>query len=416
MSHPEGQKVSAQVARVTAALRADVEALTDGMVDQLMAQIRAFSRVPRAEVRASCLASNRLFLEVAASGRTVESAELPPFMPTPGWITSGISLEDALRAFRLGHMYMWDAIIAEATRGVTATEAALELARRSMDYIDVVSSAVAHAYLLAQQSVVADRDRSRSDLLQAILDGELPLSGTLRAQALADGLEPAGSYVVIVASIKRDASYAEQRQVARAVHDRMVEVCSGLLLVERSGELVGLLAPRSTQLQSLLDALDSSVRRLGESRGIAVAIGMSTSLVGLDAARLGYSEARRALSWAQPGPAIVALPLLSGFDYLIASADDTARRISSSADPLFGDHAADYGRETLYAYFDANLGVKQAAEYLGIHANTMHYRLRRIAEATGCDLHDFASLVELRVALRLREPSLGAHRDPQAGL
>jgi PucR C-terminal helix-turn-helix domain/GGDEF-like domain len=414
-SELERDELSARVARITSALQAQAQRLADGMVEQIAAQIAAFSLDEqadvRADVRANCVASNRLFLDVAASGRTVEPAELLPFMPKPQWIRAGASLEDVLRAFRVGHIYMWDAILTEARRGETGTDAALELARRSMDYMDLVSSAVAHAYLGAQQSIIADRDRSRSNLLGAVLDGHLPLTGALRAQAIADGLEPAVSYVVIVATVTADAGRAgeaEQRQVTRALHDRVGELCAGALLVERPEEIVGLLAPRGAELPPLLDALKSAVRQLGEKRNVAVAIGMSTRVAGLEEARVGYREARRALSWAQPGPAIVALPFLSTFDYLIASADDTARRMPSPADAVFGDRALAFGPETLHAYFDADLNVRKAAERLGIHANTMHYRLGRISETTGCDLHEFHTLVELLLALRLREPALRA--------
>ncbi len=419
--HERGsQDVSLHVGRIVEALQAQAEALADGMLDRLAAQIKAFAlgepAEVRADVRAHCLASNRLFLDVAASGRTVKPEELLPFMPKPLWIRAGVSLEDVLRAFRLGHMFMWDAILAEARHDEMGTEAALELARRSMDYIDIVSSAVANAYLVAQQSVIADRDRSRSNLLDAVLEGRVPLSGALRAQAAADGLEPASSYVVIVVRTAGDAGHGKQRQVARALHDRVGETCSGVLLVERPGEIVGLLAPRAGKLGPLLDVLNGSLRRLSDDREIAAAIGMSTSLSGLEAAGLGYREAQRAVSWANPGEPVVALPFLSVFDYLIAMADETARRIPSIASPLFGDRAMAFTQNTLKAYFDADLNVRKGAERLGIHANTMHYRLRRISEAAGCDLHEFASLVELLVALRLREPPARAGHDTRGAL
>jgi sugar diacid utilization regulator len=40
-----------------------------------------------------------------------------------------------------------------------------------------------------------------------------------------------------------------------------------------------------------------------------------------------------------------------------------------------------------------------------VHANTVHYRLRRVRELTGRDPRRFAELVELTAALEL------AHRD-----
>jgi sugar diacid utilization regulator len=408
------EHVAAHVARIITAVRDQEESIADAMVVQLASRIAVFAGDERAAMRAQmrkfCSAHVRLFLDVAATGRSVEVAEMP-FMPEPRWVEEGVSLEDVLQAFRLGHRCVWDAILASAGQDATGAQAALELARPSMDYIDVVSSAVAYAYLQAQQSVTADRDRSRHELLNAILEDRFPLSGVLRAQAIADGLEPPVPYVVAVAAVDRGASHAQQQQIARAIQDRVAKVCSGVLLVTRADELVFLLAPRGADLQQLRDVLRSSVRRLSEDRNIAVALGMSTSAIGLEVARLAYREAQRALSWALPGPAIVALPFVSVFDYLVASADDTARHIPSLADPLFGEPAIGFARDTLQSYFDSHLNVRKAAERLGIHANTMHYRLRRIAEITGCDLRDFNSLVELLIAIRLHERPFGAERD-----
>ena len=57
--------------------------------------------------------------------------------------------------------------------------------------------------------------------------------------------------------------------------------------------------------------------------------------------------------------------------------------------------------ETLTAYADCDLNVARTAEPLGVHANTIHYRLRRVLELTGRDPRRFAELVELTTALRL---------------
>ena len=53
------------------------------------------------------------------------------------------------------------------------------------------------------------------------------------------------------------------------------------------------------------------------------------------------------------------------------------------------------------AYADCDLNVARAAELLNVHANTVHYRLRRVQELTGRDPRRFAELVELTTALRI---------------
>jgi sugar diacid utilization regulator len=71
--------------------------------------------------------------------------------------------------------------------------------------------------------------------------------------------------------------------------------------------------------------------------------------------------------------------------------------------------------ETLKAYVDHSGRIQAAAASLRIHPNTMHQRLRRIAQLVGVDIHDYRSLGSLVLALewdrmmRARETSI---REP----
>ena len=56
------------------------------------------------------------------------------------------------------------------------------------------------------------------------------------------------------------------------------------------------------------------------------------------------------------------------------------------------------------------IGVSTALEGVGIHPNTAHYRLARIAEKTGLDLRNVLHLMELLVAIEL------ADETPMSGL
>ncbi|NEU31607.1 hypothetical protein GN156_12615 [bacterium LRH843] len=55
--------------------------------------------------------------------------------------------------------------------------------------------------------------------------------------------------------------------------------------------------------------------------------------------------------------------------------------------------------ETLQAYFDFHLSIKETAAFLHVHINTLHYRLKRIQELSGCDLKVTKELVTLYIAL-----------------
>jgi DNA-binding PucR family transcriptional regulator len=70
------------------------------------------------------------------------------------------------------------------------------------------------------------------------------------------------------------------------------------------------------------------------------------------------------------------------------------------------EHGTDYC-ETLRVYLDRWGDVTSAARRLGVHANTMRYRVRRLVEVSGIDLDDpderFVTELQLRVAARTAE-------------
>ena len=58
---------------------------------------------------------------------------------------------------------------------------------------------------------------------------------------------------------------------------------------------------------------------------------------------------------------------------------------------------------TLHAFLDANGGPKEAAAALGVHRNTVLYRLDRIREVTGADLDDAETRLRLHLAVTVHQ-------------
>ena len=65
---------------------------------------------------------------------------------------------------------------------------------------------------------------------------------------------------------------------------------------------------------------------------------------------------------------------------------------SSAGEPLL---------ETLRAYLEAGGQCRQAAARLGVHENTVRYRLGRVTKLTGIDVDDLGSLLDARFALQV---------------
>jgi sugar diacid utilization regulator len=82
--------------------------------------------------------------------------------------------------------------------------------------------------------------------------------------------------------------------------------------------------------------------------------------------------------------------------------DNVLRYMESLIERL--SHEPDLLR-TLECYLDQFQQRKRTASTLGIHPNTLNYRLQRIQDMTGGDLDDPAWLSKLHVAVRLRQGS-----------
>ncbi|MBA2451709.1 MAG: helix-turn-helix domain-containing protein [Chloroflexia bacterium] len=70
------------------------------------------------------------------------------------------------------------------------------------------------------------------------------------------------------------------------------------------------------------------------------------------------------------------------------------------------DHDRERGSDlirTLEGYLSAGGSTTGAAELLGVHRNTLGYRLNRISELTGSDLDDAATRLALGLALKIRQ-------------
>lgn len=96
-----------------------------------------------------------------------------------------------------------------------------------------------------------------------------------------------------------------------------------------------------------------------------------------------------------------------GFARLIGDIPEVSRRrfTSETLGPL--DRAEKGKRRELFTTLEQfladNLNVALAARHLFIHRNTLLYRLKRIAELTGLDPRDFASALELQMAITLQK-------------
>ena len=323
---------------------------------------------------------------------------------------AGVSEGDMLAVVRLFQRAVWDAITELAGDGEDGRAATLILARPLLDYVDVLSHVVDQAFVEAEQAISSRTGAVQQEVVDVMLAGGSLAPGAQENVARRAGLAASGELAVIVARLlpaRADevALGSAAVALARAARDAIEP-----LAVVRRDEIVVVRATPETEAGRIAVALRAARDRLVE-RGISVAVGMSTVHDGLAAVPAAYHEASLALDTLGDGAGVLALRELGVADYLIVRAGDTtAWRLVPPEVRAFVEEDACQGAvlgETLLAYLSCDLSVKLAAERLFVHPNTVHYRLAKIEDRTGCSLRRLEDVLLLAIAIRLART--GAH-------
>lgn len=342
-------------------------------------------------------------------------------------VHQGISLESLLHAYRLWCQYVWETVTTTARESRRdEREAALRMAGKIIEQMNVISTVVAQAYIEEAEGVWSDREVIRRDLLEAMLAGQAS-TDRVRTQASAIGHDLRDSYVVVL--VARAASVDEDPLVrARTVQPSLrhaVEVIKvrlrpdggGATLVGLRHEQVVVLYPADrpggqTTLRRQCDALASDVA------GTGFFVGIGGWHAGPEGIATSYADAREALE----------IAIRSGTSGIPVSFDDVVLEHIARSSPRSRQLLADSLRPlraydekrgaelvaTLRAYMESGFNLTRSAAALSVNPNTVVYRLRRIRELTGRDPHRSDDLLLLCLGLKLEPSSLEG--DPAIGL
>ena len=389
--------------------------LAAAATEAILAEAPSYARVGDealvADLSDNLLANIGLVAETLAQGRSVTSDDLG-FVRRHATVRArrGVTLEDFIHAYRIGHRVIWRAVLEWAREDDARREAALDATEQVMEFIDQTATHAAGAYIEARQLLVAEVDRVRRDVLEDLLAGREPEPGPRRSAALAAGLDSSSACLVVVAVPVTAVDEEFALRSAGAVLTRAVGGTLPPLSVVRQDEIVLVRALAGRSPTEFVPALRTACGALA-AEGMHLAIGVSTVRERPTELGSAYAEAYGALRSLPPEGGVLALPELSAFDYLTLRADDTTARLLRPEVRRFVAEDLEQGgalTETITAYAEANLSVKVAAERLFVHVNTAHHRLARIEERTGCDLRSLADVQELLIAIRLAGGDAGS--------
>lgn len=253
-------------------------------------------------------------------------------------------------------------------------------------------------------------------LLVELLEGRFGSESALLGRARYLGLsleQPHAVAAIDLAQPENGRTAAMREEVARLVGLELRARLGEALLVREQEPAAVLLVPLGEALandrERLLRLLADTVKRVGVRLGAdsPLALGIGGTYPGLEGYSRSYAEALYALrigaTLQMEGPVdFVSL----GFYRLLFPLHRHAELLAFRDEVLgpllhYDERRNSEMIDTLEAYFASGCNVVDAADRLHVHRNSLAYRLRRIAEITGRDLHHQEHLFLLQLALKI---------------
>jgi len=331
-----------------------------------------------------------------------------------GEMRAGRSLEALLSAYRLGSRLAWRRFVEAGVAGELDPDAIYALGEGIFAYIDELSAESAEGYAEEQSAAAGERQRLRRRLVR-LLAQDPPASeeSVLAAAAAAAWPLPrtVAALVTAPAGVASDAGDAPLR-AARAPS-------AGTALPEAAAEADTLAARLARRLGE--EAIGAGIERLAlvlvpdagapaRTRRLRVAAAGHPAALGpaVPLALAGLSVRR-----ATATHALLAAGRLGDREF--ARAEEHLPALVIAADPALGAELAETRlaplatladgprerlTETLRAWLDRPGQVQAVAAELGVHPQTVRYRVKQLRELFGERLEDPEARFELGLALR----------------
>ncbi len=273
-------------------------------------------------------------------------------------------------------------------------------------------AALVFALLFAQQRELAQLEaRLGYAFLTTVLEGRFGGSPQEFERARALGYDPARSYRVMVVALGEPPltveAFQRREQVALCIRRTLRQLGSAPLVTTLHDQVIVLMEQDAH--------LEAVWRVLSEHQLTAVA---GRAYSGPEGVRRSYREACALLEYVES-------PGLFRYEELVLervlAGDSEARQafVALWLGPLERTRHGNRLIKTLLQWIDHRFSVNDAAATLGVHPNTVRYRLEQVGELVGRDLLDPETQFELQLLLRLLTPSMrrnkAAARSHDAG-
>jgi sugar diacid utilization regulator len=175
------------------------------------------------------------------------------------------------------------------------------------------------------------------------------------------------------------------RSLARLIERSLPSSVFGKLVDIRNSEVTGVISSDSDTALRTLKSLQRMGVKKHAANGLGAAVGISLDATDISRLPQAREEARIALNFANKTRPVMQFRDIELPEFLIRHADHAALRLVPGWARQFSSSDDEKTRDLLHtirAFAESSLNVKQAARLLGVHTNTVYFRLNRITELT----------------------------------
>ncbi len=303
---------------------------------------------------------------------------------------ANLPLTIVLHAYRLTALHIWERLIGLCRDDPATSRALLDSASALWSAVDVYSQELATAYRDVETEQLLRSARVREAALASLFSGISVAGQGFADVATALRLPKVGRFVVVASD-----SWPVEQERAPATAERAL-ASLGVRSAWRSeadGE-VGLVSlDRSQRIDRLMGYLTSlTVGRVGISEVFETIVDTPQAV----------TQAQLARDTATPGENVVMRFGDARVAALVAATPDLAMGLAQQVLAGVLEQTDDEQRlllTTLRAWYTAQGSAAEAGRLLHCHANTVRYRLTKLTQLTGRDLHAPSDVVHLYLAL-----------------
>jgi hypothetical protein len=369
------------------------------------------------ESKSHCNELLRLIVAIASARLRKSSADPFDFVRAHAtWrARHQVPLIASLHAYRLAHRTYLE-ITRDAVLRHGSTEAVIHsltvLSDFWMQFFDFVGGVLAEAHAVEDGLIVAQGTRRYVDLIDELLRGAEPRDSEAQRLCALCGIRPSSPIAVAIARPHQsgNAHYIDHevalRSQVRLIDQVLPPAIFGRLIDIRNDEVTVIACSEMATARGLLQTLRKSGFAKCAGNGWSVRLGISADVVNVAGLPQAIDEARMAVEFASAAQPLMHFSDIDLQEFVIRRSDSAAarlvppwiRQINLADDVQWRELM-----RTIRAFADCSLNVKQTARRLGVHTNTVYFRLNRVRKLSGVNPRTYSGISMLLTAFRLLE-------------